>query len=256
MSWETFIRVLRWGNAVSCAGVLQFLCCLTLAVWAYPGGTPLGSKTAGYSFFENYLSDLGMTRTWAGDSNLLSSGLFNYSLLLLALATIPFFLLLPLHAADKPVLLWSASCFGVLSSLGMLGVALTPLDRHFVGHVTALFFWIVPFLAVLVLHGTAMLESREGSKLFAFPSLGLAALVVVYIVRGLIQGLPPMTHDDGHWILDSIAYQKFVFLASIAWHLVFSAKVLVTVPRRPQERVSEVDLYAEAYLQRLEGRRR
>jgi hypothetical protein len=76
MQWETGIRLWRWGNAVSCFGVVQFLCLCLLATAAYPGGTIAEHNTAGYSFSENFLSDLGRSVAWCGESNTTAQLLF------------------------------------------------------------------------------------------------------------------------------------------------------------------------------------
>ena len=46
----------------------------------YPGSTFRDHLTLGYSFTENFLSDLGRTLTFSGEINFLSSQLFNMSL--------------------------------------------------------------------------------------------------------------------------------------------------------------------------------
>ena len=47
-----------------------------VSMGAYPGGTTHDHSTPGYSFFHNFLSDLGMTVAYDGRSNRLGAALF------------------------------------------------------------------------------------------------------------------------------------------------------------------------------------
>src|SRR5262252_9348012 len=55
------------------------------AAFRYPGGTYNDHSTRGYSFFENFLSDLGMTVAHNGEANRLGGILFVIALLLLVI---------------------------------------------------------------------------------------------------------------------------------------------------------------------------
>src|SRR4249920_2872742 len=60
---------------------------LTLSMLLYPGGTKADPHTQGYSFFTNFLSDLGHTVTPSGQSNIASMVLFIIALILAGIAT-------------------------------------------------------------------------------------------------------------------------------------------------------------------------
>jgi hypothetical membrane protein len=158
---ETFARLWRWGNAVCFLGVLQFLVCTTLAMLNYPGGTLVDRHSVGYALFANYLSDLGRTVACSGSANGVSAALFNTSIVLLGVSTVPFFVFLPLHAPDRARLLWTAAAFGVLSAFGLIGIGLTPYDKHLAAHLEAHFWWILFFLIAVFLHFLALLQSEE-----------------------------------------------------------------------------------------------
>jgi hypothetical protein len=57
-----------------------------MAMLLYPGGTIRDPSTSGYSFFQNFLSDLGRTVAWGGQPNYRSAFLFVTSFVILALA--------------------------------------------------------------------------------------------------------------------------------------------------------------------------
>jgi hypothetical membrane protein len=252
MSWDAFVRLWRWGSAISLLGVLQFLICLALAMQWYAGGSPLNERAAGYSFYGNFLSDLGRTVTWSGAPNNASASLFNTSLVILAVAHVPFYLFLPLHAADRTIPLLAAAALGITSCVGLAGVGLAPYDIHLRAHVVWLLWWIIPLCLALVIHALAIFSSEECSPLFALVSLGLALLVGAYAIRTAAYGLPPQSNDPTA-LAKSIALQKYVLFGCLAWYGVFSLRMLVAI--RPPEglRKPDQDEATQAYLRRLGG---
>ena len=85
-------RVRIFISVVACLGLLQFLLALAYAITHYPGG---------YSFFGNFLSDLGRTRA-SGEDNMLCSQVFNRSIVALGLSLLPFFALVPSTLGSSP----------------------------------------------------------------------------------------------------------------------------------------------------------
>src|SRR2546428_13670822 len=66
---------------------LLFYLLITLSMLLYPGGTKADPHTQGYSFFTNFLSDLGHTATPSGQSNIASMVLFIIALILAGIGT-------------------------------------------------------------------------------------------------------------------------------------------------------------------------
>ena len=243
MNLDTGIRLWRWGNAVSCFGVAQFLC---LSVWAmhwYPGGTMEDHQTAGYSFYENFLSDLGMTKAWSGQPNPTASLLFNTALVVLGLSIIPFFLFLPSHAPDQSETLRIASMFGVVSALAVVGIGLSPFDVHPDAHVAALVLWVMSLSSTAVLHFGALWASRECSQILALLSAGLATAICVYMVAAAAgQKAAPV--------------QKYLVLYALVWYVVFGVRMVLTTELTPPDRDRQLRREAAEYLRRLHGERR
>src|SRR5215831_3255349 len=69
---------------------LLFYLLLTLSMLLYPGGTKANPHTQGYSFFTNFLSDLGQTVSLSGQSNIPSMVLFILAMILAGIATVLF----------------------------------------------------------------------------------------------------------------------------------------------------------------------
>ena len=153
---SSFSRLHLLVSLVACAGILQFLASLFLAVNLYAGGTGDQPELKGYSWTGNFLSDLGRTRAWSGSDNASSARMFNRSVLLLGSSLLPFFAVLPSVLERNRAAIWLA---GTLSACGLVGIGLTPYDRHFVAHHIALGVWVarccILVLAYLVCRGRA-----------------------------------------------------------------------------------------------------
>jgi hypothetical protein len=124
MTTTTVFRLSRW--AATAAVVL-----IVIAISVYPGGTRRDSRTTGYSFSQNFLSDLGMTVTHGGQANRLGAGLFTASFGLLALSIVGCALgFVKFHStAPQARALAAAGGIGVLVvGAGLLGAAVSPAD--------------------------------------------------------------------------------------------------------------------------------
>jgi hypothetical membrane protein len=148
----------------------------------YSGGTMLNRKTTGYSFYDNFFSDLGRLVSWSGAGNGTAMLLFSGSLVLLALSLVPFFWFLPLHAPDRAGLLRVAAAVGLVSTMAMIGVGLTPYDRMNGPHNTALALWLATSLIAVSLHAAALATSRETPQWYALLSILVALLLAAYAV--------------------------------------------------------------------------
>jgi hypothetical membrane protein len=252
MQWETGIRLWRWGNAVSCFGVIQFVGLCLLATAAYPGGTLVERHTAGYSFAENFLSDLGRSVAWCGKSNTTAEFLFTVAMVVLGLSIIPFFLFLPLHAPDKSAILWVAAVSGIGSALALIWIGLTPYDLHFQAHHTALFFWVVFLLAAVILHAWALFTSEECSSAFAVLSLALAVVIGLYLLRGMEFLFTVAWGSASDALANFATMQKYVVLSAVAWYLVFGIRMVLTTDVRLDKRDATADYMAERFAAWLE----
>ncbi len=257
MDRETGIRLWRVGNVLSCLGVVQFLVLTAIAMRCYSGGTMQDHQTASYSFYENFLSDLGRLVAWSGAGNGASMLLFNGSLVLLALSLVPFFWFLPLHAPDRVGLLRVAAAVGFVSTVAMIGIGLTPYDVVDRAHNTALALWLTASLVAVSLHAAALGTSRETPPWYALFSVLVAVLLAAYACLAFSAlGLPltrfgrgppdepgegnVVTHRlvrfifGGSSVSQAATAQKYVVLAELAWFLVFSWRTARSDALRPE----------------------
>lgn len=116
---------------------VNFVICTGLAMLLYPGGKYHDHNSQGYSFIENFFSDLGRWRTFTGDSKWLSLILFVFSMLMLAVGTIAFTRAFLKDHADReryPVAYYAALVSSLVYAAFVVGIVLTPydlmLDKH------------------------------------------------------------------------------------------------------------------------------
>jgi hypothetical membrane protein len=97
----------------------------------YPGGKYHDHNSPGYSFTENFFSDLGRWRTFNGDSKWLSLALFVFSMSMLAAGTIAFVRAFLKDHTDRkqfPIAYYTAVFSSLVFAVCITGVVLTPYD--------------------------------------------------------------------------------------------------------------------------------
>lgn len=195
-------------------GCVQFVILTFLAMLFYPGGT-LGDPSArGYSFFTNFFSELGMTRTHAGGPNTVSFVLFwvaltlaGAGLVLFSLAFRGFFI----ATRSGRVLSTIGTLFGVVSGLCFIGVAFTPANRLLRPHSQFVLWAFQAFPVAALCYGLAILLHKGYPKRFALVFLALALLLTLYI--GLLMRGPALNTPQG--VMIQAAGQKVIVYASI-----------------------------------------
>ena len=156
-----------------------------LAMIFYPGGTLSDAQKTGYSFLENFFSDLGMVRTYTGEPNTLSSSLFASALVLVGLVLMLFFLL---WSTDFPEplsgknLSRAGTIAGVISGISCIGIALTPWDRFLEVHMFFAYCLSLSFLAVALLYSAAIFRNPAYSNGYAIVFIGYFAVLLMFVV--------------------------------------------------------------------------
>lgn len=147
-------------------GILQFVICTGIAMVRFPGG---------YSFRENFLSELG----FMGHPG---HTLFNGSLIFLGATLLPMFGLLWLLAPQQSFSMRATSVFGIISSLGVMGVGFWTHDRHLVAHVGSMILWLFPMLYMAV----TFFYAASRSPYVGIGFLGVSLLMVVGMIYVLM----------------------------------------------------------------------
>ena len=185
------------------------------AMFFYPGSTYLNNLSTGYSFTQNFLSDLGRTLTFLGEVNFLSSQLFNMSLILAG----GIFRLFYLHVRkvfnleNQRALAFIGSLFGLLGGLSMMGVGLTPADLYLEIHIVCAtwlfrFFFVASLCYSIVIFRHAQFENK-----FAAGYLVFTFSILLYI---LVSELGPDPKISQFSLMLQVVSQKIILLILMA----------------------------------------
>ena len=170
-----------------------FITLVAIGMYLYPGSTYHDHETMRYLFNENFLSDLGRTITHGGSNNFHSSILFNTSLMLGAVTYIIFYLLIK-ELFDSNLISKLGSLFGVLGSLCMIGVALTPSDLFLSPHI--LFnMWLFRFFLLSTLCYTWLIyKNKQINNSYLAGNLIFIVFLLIYIIILMYGPSPRESH--------------------------------------------------------------
>ena len=160
--------------------ICAFIIFVIIGALSYKGGNNLDQNSIGYSFANNYLSDLGRLKSVAGHVNSVPFYCFNGGLIMLSVVFSLYFSFLP-SLYDESINVQNisrvGSIFGFLASLCFAGVAFTPADLLLEPH---LFFadWLFRLMNLSIIFYAISYVIME-KKYFIFSFIfGLVALFV------------------------------------------------------------------------------
>jgi hypothetical membrane protein len=194
------------------AGVLAFVILTFASVAQYPGGTYRDPATGGYSFFRNFLSDLGMPQSWDGRPNPIGAALFVSAEVLLAIGLIAFFVgFVRLCSASQRARAWSrwAARAAVVACVAIVIAGLTPANRFQTIHIEAA---LLVFRASLV--ATALLAvaiARDGRFSSRAVSAGILLPIALAGYIGVLE-LGPSARRSDHGLAFQATSQKLILL--------------------------------------------
>lgn len=192
-----------------------------LAMVLYPGGTSSDKDAKGYLFFENFFSDLGMVRTYGGQPKMSSLLLFASALVLMGVAFILFFVIMPSYFTATRLETVSSrvgSVGGVLAGVSCIGIAATPWDLTLGAHMVFAYSLSASFLLSVVFYFVAMLANRRYSNTYA------AVFAVYMIILGAYLCLMLLGPDTGtrEGVMILATGQKIVIYSGmICWFVQF-----------------------------------
>jgi hypothetical protein len=193
---------------------------LTLAsITLYPGGTYRDRDSVGYLFFSNFLSDLGMPRSWGGHANPWGALLFVSAEVLLAIGVIAFFVgVVRLSSSVRPAKIWGrlAALAGITVALALVAAGLTPANRFPSLHVAAA---LTAFRGAAVAAAFLVLATAQDRR---FPRVAVAVAVLIAVVLAgyvaVVEWGPRINNSDG--LRFQATAQKImcvVFIAGVAY---------------------------------------
>ena len=177
----------NWYNVLftlSAIGMIQALVLLPISIIAYTGGLAGDPDSPGFSLLYNFLSDLGRTVAYSGNSNLISSLIFNTSLFFTGVLLIPYFIAFPKIFQGTREPLWFSifgSVIGVFFALTFVGGALTPSDLLMETHLMFGALAFISGLPIVVFHTFAILGSPSYPNRYALVYLALGIVLILFL---------------------------------------------------------------------------
>jgi hypothetical protein len=210
-------------------GILTF-CLACFAVYAvlnplamlfYPGGTSTDQDAEGYSVLENFFSDLGMVHTYRGEPKALSLVLFASALVLIGIAFVLFFAVMPSYFVKTRLERTASrigSIAGVLAGVSCIGIAATPWDFYLNAHMIFAFGLSLSFLLAVVCYSIAILKNGRYPNAYAGVFAVYLVILAAYVCLMFLG--PDVSTREGAVIM--AAGQKIaIYSGMLCWFVQF-----------------------------------
>ena len=185
----------------------------------YPGSTYRDHLTLGYSFTENFLSDLGRTLTFSGEINFLSSWFFNMSLVLAGGIFALFYLHVrkAFNVENLRTLAFIGSFFGILGGLSLAGVGLTPANLYLDLHIICAnwlfrFMFVASMFYTIVIFYHPVFENKYAGGYLAF-----SITILIYILISELGPGPKVSHFA--LVLQVVSQKIILFILMVAVYI-------------------------------------
>lgn len=218
------MKIKNWKESIFLSNmIIPFLYVIlsSIAMLFYAGGTYIDSNTQGYSFWSNFLSDLGRTRGYSGKSNTISCVLFTIMYTTLGFFLIPFFFFLPHffneNEAERRICI-IASIFGIGTGISYIGVAFTPWDLYFLAHGAFGVISSLTLLIALFLYSIVMIRNKTYPKKNTFTLIALDMLLVISIILPLIG----VSIETAEGLMITVTIQKILTYFSLVFLFIHS----------------------------------
>ena len=192
-----------------------FVVLTVIAMLTYPGGTYSDFNTRGYSFFQNFFSELGLVRTHTGEPKTVSLVLFIIAMILSGSGMIAFFTVFPLFFQSTTInrsLSLFGSGLGILSGVCFIGVALAPADVNLSLHTDFVIWAFRLFPAAVLCYVIVLFREKTYPRVYAWELVVFLLLLIGYLV---LLEYGPKIGTYGGMVVQAVG-QKIIVYASIA----------------------------------------
>lgn len=180
-------KLKQWALFAPVIGSSLFFILTIIAMFTFSGGNTFDPTMHGYSFFNNFFSDLGMETGYSGESNMVSSTLFLLATLFCGLLMMPYFVLIPsLFKTNKInyILIILGSILGFIAAIGYIGIGFAPWDKSEASLSAHMFFVYLAFpitLPVVICYVTAFLRDKVFPRMLSYVYITMGIILVVYL---------------------------------------------------------------------------
>jgi len=162
--------------------IIIFIVLNILAMLLYPGGNINDANQIGYSFINNFFSDLGMTISHSNENNIFSCILFNLSLCIIGICFGMLFYSIRNYFENYRYLSLFATLLGVYASISYIGVAFTPSNLYLSLH-SFFAHWIFRSLfAASVIYSVLIFRTKGFENKYAYAFIVFGVMVLAYVV--------------------------------------------------------------------------
>ena len=228
--------ILRWSlpqNAFWQVGVfrivvligLLFYLLITLSMLLYPGGTKADPTTQGYSFFTNFLSDLGQTVSLSGQPNIPSMVLFCIAMALAGVATVLFslaFTQLFVLSSFTITLSRLGALSGLIAGICLIGVGIVPENVASGLHNFCIYAALVIFVVAYIFFFLAVVRTKGLPKRISWVYIALGIVLIIYtIISAWVTFFGPAPGTPA-WVVIQATGQKIIVYVALLGLLVVS----------------------------------
>ncbi|MBU2590875.1 MAG: hypothetical protein ABIJ24_04840 [Nitrospinota bacterium] len=211
----------KWPFHFAIFTSIQFIVLTIVAIFFYPGGAILDQTGLGYPFFQAFYSELGMTVTSGGKSNLTSAIIFTIALTVTGLGISVFHIAIRrffLEPGMVRTISTAGSVFGVISGVLYIAAALRPGNLFWEEHIFLATLASQSFLAAALCYTIAIFTNKNYPNVYALVYILFAVLLIGYIL--LCEYGPRVETSDGFII--QATCQKVIVLSAIVCKLIQS----------------------------------
>ena len=188
-----------------------FILLQLIGMQTYPGGTIHDMSTTGYSFTNNFFSDMGTYVARNGEPNYLSMIIFSLSLTIVGITFSFYYLTLP-NVLGKDRINYMLSMIGTLFAIGgsacLVGTGMTPSDIVHGPHVFFANNIFHCFLVTALLYTIVIFRSNKIEKRYAF-GYGLF-FISIFAYVGVLQYGPPASAGQSELVFQVISQKMIV----------------------------------------------
>lgn len=200
---------------IALVACLVFVGLTGIAMLAYPGGTYISPDTVGYSFTNNFFSELGMTIANNGQSNLLGAGFFLVALTIAGLGLVVFHLVMPRYYRNRKSAHWFSilgSVCGVIAGIGFIGVAFAPVNLAGGAHTTFVLMAFRFYMLAAILYTVATFLNPQYPNIYSLANLLFAALMISYVI--ILTSGPSIETNQGY-VMQVVAQKAIVYASML-----------------------------------------
>lgn len=170
-------------------GCFQFILFTFIGMLFYAGGTSLDPTRPGYSFFQNFFSEIGLTVAHSGESNIIAFIFFSLAFFIVGITLMPSFIAFPFFFKKTKIEKWfttTGSVIGLFTSFCFIGITFVPADINIAAHAWFVQMGFISGFVVSLLYSTAIFLNKTYPKKYSYNFMVFTAFLASYLILMLM----------------------------------------------------------------------